>query len=132
MRLAEDGSGKVELLTLLYTQAAWVPVVLLVVYLQFKRAESWMELERSFPSTLFSGHLKTQIDPRAVSELGWGPPVSVGQAGTPPHWAAAIKEKTARARENNSNIVGGGDSGGRRGRVKVPHGWMTSGRGVRK
>ena len=55
---------------MLYTQAAWIPVVLVVVYLQFKRAESWMELERSFPSTLLSGHLKTQIDPRAVSELG--------------------------------------------------------------
>ena len=71
-----------------------------------------MELERSFPSALLPGHLKTQIDPRALSELGCGPPVSVGQAGMP-HWTATINEKMARAREKSFNsIVGRGDFGG--------------------
>ena len=54
--------------------------MLLVVYLQVKRAESWVELERLFPSTLLSGHSKTQIDPRAVCKLRVAPP-RVGRAG---------------------------------------------------
>lgn len=97
---------------------------MLVVYLQFKRVESWIEVERLFPSTLFSGHLKTQIDPRAACELGLDLPQSVGQGGTPKHWTATIKEKIVRARENNLNIVGGGDFG-----IEL-HGWMTLGQGV--
>lgn len=91
--------------------------MVVVVYLQFKRTVSWMELERIVPSALLSGHLKTQIDPRALCELGWGPPgVVVGQAGMP-HRTVTINEKTVRARESNFNIVGGGDFGGQRNRA---------------
>ena len=77
-----------------------------VEYLQFKRPESWIELERLLPITLLSGHLKMQIELRAPWELGIGP-VVVGQAGMP-HWTATIKEKIARARENSLSIVEGG------------------------
>jgi hypothetical protein len=65
-----------------------------------------MELERLFPSTLISGHLKTQMEPRALCELGLGPVGVEGQAGMP-QCTATIKEKMANERENNLNIVGG-------------------------
>ena len=68
-----------------------------------------------------------QIEPRVVCELGVGPIVVVGQAGMP-HWTATIKEKIVRARENSLNIVKG--VGRQRDQVKVPRGWVTSGRGV--
>lgn len=69
-----------------------------------------MELERLFPSALLSGHLKTQMEPRALCELGLGPVGVEGQAGMP-HWTATIKQNMAKARESNLNIVGG-DFGG--------------------
>lgn len=39
-----------------------------------------------------------------------------------PHWTATIKEKMARARENNLNIVDRGDLGGQRNQDRVPRG----------
>lgn len=86
--------------------------MLLAVYLQLKRAESWIELERLFPSTLLSGHLKTHIDPRLWCELGLGPAGVEGQAGMP-HWTAMIKEKMAKKKENN-DIAGRGGFGRQR------------------
>ena len=67
-----------------------------------------------------------QNDPRAVCELGFGPPMSVGQAGMR-YWAATIKKKRVRAIKSNLHIAGGVDFGGRRNRAKVPRGWVTSG-----
>ena len=80
-----------------------------------------MELEMLFPRILFSGHLKRQIDPRELSELGLGPVEVEGQGGIP-HWTATIKEKMVRARENNLNIVGKGDLGSQRNQARVPRG----------